>query len=77
MEPKVAQKGPYRLDLQPGIYWWCASGQSGNQPFCDGSHKGGGIEPVEFEVIVAGLHVTCGSNHSAKNPICDGSHKNP
>ena len=23
MEPKIAQKGPYVLDLKPGTYWWC------------------------------------------------------
>ena len=36
-EPRVAQKGPYMKDVEAGKdYWWCACGQSKNQPFCDG-----------------------------------------
>jgi CDGSH-type Zn-finger protein len=27
-------------------YYWCACGQSKNQPFCDGSHKGTEFNPV-------------------------------
>lgn len=38
-EPAMPQKSPYAVELQPGDYWWCACGQSKNQPFCDGSHK--------------------------------------
>lgn len=76
IEPKIAQKGPYLLDLQPGSFWWCACGQSKNQPFCDGSHNGSGFAPVKFEVAQAGLHVMCGCKHSAKKPFCDGTHKN-
>ena len=76
MEPKIAQKNPYWLDLQPGIYWWCACDQSKNQPFCNGSHKGSSFEPVKFEVTLAGPHAMCGCKHSAKKPFCDGSHKN-
>ena len=53
IEPKIAQKGPYLLDLQPGSFWWCACGQSKNQPFCDGSHKGSGFAPLKFEVAQA------------------------
>jgi CDGSH-type Zn-finger protein len=30
--PKIAQKMPYVLDLKPGKYYWCACGQSKNQP---------------------------------------------
>ena len=45
-EPKVAQKSPYAVELAPGDYWWCACGQSKRQPFCDGSHKGSGIDPM-------------------------------
>ena len=75
MEPKIAQKGPYPVDLQAGTYWWCACGQSKNQPFCDGSHKGSVFEPVKFEVAQAGQHYLCGCKHSAKKPFCDGTHK--
>jgi CDGSH-type Zn-finger protein len=74
MEPKIAQKGPFVLDLKPGTYWWCACGQSRNQPFCDGSHKGSGFEPIKFEVTTAGRHAMCGCKHSAKKPFCDGTH---
>ena len=39
-EPNVAQKAPYKVDVVAGkAYFWCACGQSKNQPFCDGSHK--------------------------------------
>ena len=38
--PHIAQKSPYPTALEAGkTYFWCACGQSKNQPFCDGSHK--------------------------------------
>ena len=37
----VAQKAPYMVEVEEGkTYFWCSCGQSDNQPFCDGSHKG-------------------------------------
>ena len=75
MEPHIAQKGPYVLDLKPGTYWWCACGKSKTQPFCDGSHKGSGIEPVKFELAEATSAALCGCKHSHKKPFCDGTHK--
>lgn len=27
------------MDMQPGKYYWCSCGHSGNQPFCDGAHN--------------------------------------
>lgn len=49
-EPKIAQKSPYSQEVKPGKYWWCACGQSSNQPFCDGSHKGTDFTPIEIEI---------------------------
>jgi CDGSH-type Zn-finger protein len=74
MEPKIAQKGPYVLDLYPGTYWWCACGLSKTQPFCDGSHKGSGFEPIKFDLAEATQVALCGCKHSLKKPFCDGSH---
>ena len=36
---RVSDK-PFAVSVEAGKdYWWCACGQSKNQPFCDGSHK--------------------------------------
>lgn len=74
-DPVIAQKSPYARTLQPGTYWWCACGRSQTQPFCDGSHKGTGIEPVKYEVKETKQVYLCGCKHSRTQPLCDGSHK--
>ena len=73
-EPLIPQKSPYAVELAPGDYWWCACGQSMRQPFCDGSHKGSGIEPQKFSVTEAQKVWLCGCKRSAGKPFCDGSH---
>ncbi len=73
-EPTVAQKSPYAVELAPGDYWWCACGQSKRQPFCDGSHKGSGIDPMKFTVTEAQRVWLCGCKRSAGKPFCDSSH---
>ena len=73
-KPVVAQKGPYVLDLQPGIYWWCSCGRSSKQPWCDGSHRGTRMRPVRFDVSEPGKYPMCGCKHTGKKPRCDGSH---
>jgi len=73
-EPEMPRKGPYVEDLAPGTYWWCACGRSASQPFCDGSHQGSGIEPVEFRVEQPGKQWLCGCKRTASPPYCDGTH---
>lgn len=73
-EPLTPQKSPYAVELAPGDYWWCACGRSSRQPFCDGSHKGSGIEPVKFSATEAQRVWLCGCKRSTGQPFCDGSH---
>lgn len=74
-EPKVAQRAPYALEVNAGTYWWCACGRSRNQPFCDGSHQGTGLAPLEFTVAERSKIWLCGCKHTAGPPFCDGTHK--
>jgi CDGSH-type Zn-finger protein len=74
--PNIAQKAPYKADVEAGkSYWWCACGQSKNQPFCDGSHKGSEFSPVEFKATDTKTVFFCGCKHSNTKPFCDGTHK--
>jgi CDGSH-type Zn-finger protein len=74
--PDCPQKAPYPVQVQAGqAYWWCACGRSRNQPFCDGSHKGSGFNPVRFESGEDKTVYFCGCKASAGQPLCDGTHK--
>ena len=76
-EPKIAQRGPYVKDEQPGKKAWCACGNSQNQPYCDGSHArlNTGITPITVELKEAQRVAWCGCKHSGNKPYCDGTHK--
>lgn len=74
-EPLCTQKKPYVLELAAGEYWWCACGRSRNQPFCDGSHQGTGLNPHKITLEQQTKVWLCGCRHSKTPPYCDGSHK--
>lgn len=73
--PTSPQKAPYPVEVEAGkSYFWCACGQSANQPFCDGSHKGSDFVPVKFEATESKKVFFCGCKHSATPVTCDGTH---
>ena len=73
-EPVVYQKLPIVQKVEPGTYWWCACGRSATQPFCDGSHAGTGLGPVEVEIKEARTVAWCACKQSHAKPFCDGTH---
>ncbi|MEP1199335.1 CDGSH iron-sulfur domain-containing protein [Tateyamaria sp.] len=73
--PKIAQKAPCPVEVEAGkSYFWCACGQSANQPFCDGSHKDTGINPQKYTAEESKKVFFCGCKASDNKPLCDGSH---
>ena len=74
-EPIVCDTKPLALEVEAGTYWWCASGRASTQPFCDGSHKGTGLQPVKYEVAEKTTVWWCQCKQTAGAPLCDGAHK--
>ena len=73
---KATQNSPYRVEVEEGkSYFWCACGESSNQPFCDGSHKGSEFAPMKYVAEKDGMVAFCGCRQSGNKPMCDGSHR--
>ena len=72
--PACAQNGPYAEIVKEGVsYRWCRCGLSRAQPWCDGSHAGTGIEPIEFKAPISGTFFMCGCKRSENAPYCFGT----
>ena len=73
--PEIGGRKPIPMNVEAGkSYWWCACGRSKKQPFCDGSHKGTGLEPHRFVAESSGTFNLCGCKSTDDRPNCDGSH---
>jgi CDGSH-type Zn-finger protein len=72
--PKVAQAAPIIQEVKAGTYWWCTCGESKQQPFCDGTHKGKGFTPQKVAITEAKMVAWCGCKRTGKAPFCDGAH---
>ena len=75
-DPKIAGTAPIPVDLVEGKrYSWCTCGESSNQPFCDGSHKGGTFTPHSFIAAETKTAYLCTCKQTSNPGFCDGSHK--
>jgi len=72
----VAGTAPIAVDVTEGkSYFWCSCGQSKNQPFCDGSHKDTGFDPVKWTAETSETKYFCTCKQTDGQPFCDGSHQ--
>ena len=68
-------KTPFPVKLEAGLdYFWCSCGQSKQQPFCDGSHKGTQHSPRKFTARKTETAYLCGCKKTSNSPFCDGTH---
>ena len=76
VNPIRASDRPFAVSVEAGKdYWWCACGQSKNQPFCDGSHKGSTFSPMKYTAPETKKAFFCACKQTGTAPLCNGAHK--
>ncbi|MBK1815886.1 CDGSH iron-sulfur domain-containing protein [Luteolibacter yonseiensis] len=65
---------PIICEVGPGIHWWCSCGRTSHPPFCDGSHKGTGRQPVKFNLAEKTTVRWCRCELTGDSPDCGGPH---
>jgi len=72
--PASPQQAPYAVRVEAGRqYAWCSCGLSATQPWCDGSHRDTGFEPIIFVAELSGVFYMCGCKRSDNKPYCFGN----
>jgi CDGSH-type Zn-finger protein len=71
----IASRLPYTVEVERGkTYRWCACGRSRAQPYCDVSHQGTNLAPLQFTAGRNEKIWLCGCKRSRHAPLCDGAH---
>ena len=72
---KVAGTAPQMEQIEAGkTYAWCTCGESENQPWCNGAHKGSAFTPNVFQAETSKMAAMCTCKQTSNPPFCDGSH---
>lgn len=65
---------PSLVTLEEGTYNFCRCGKTTTPPYCDGSHQGSEITPLEFTSDGKTPMALCMCGLTGNAPRCDGSH---
>ena len=74
-KPRIAGYRSKKMDMKPGIYFYCTCGMSKNQPFCNGAHKNTRFKPTKVTIEKNEMIPWCLCKYSDKGHICDGKHR--
>lgn len=74
-KPEIAGLRSIKMEMEPGVYFWCACGRSATQPFCDGSHHGTAFQPLVVKIDEKKPVKWCTCKQTKTPPFCDHTHR--